>query len=191
MLEVDCTVLTPDVVLRTSGHVDKFADWMCKDPKTGDIFRTDHFVEEVLEARLRGDQEARGLEIQERGQEKDAKRAKSKGKIQEAVKLDDALAKEYGEILAQIDNYDGEQLGDLIRKHDLRNPKSGLQPSPPIAFNLMFQTSIGPSSNVPSYLRPETAQGQFMNFAKVRSTVGTPLKEFLYFYFYFTEYTGL
>lgn len=31
----------------------------------------------------------------------------------------------------------------------------------------MFQTSIGPSSNVPSYLRPETAQGQFLNFAKL------------------------
>jgi glycyl-tRNA synthetase len=30
MLEVDCTVLTPHDVLKTSGHVDKFADWMCK-----------------------------------------------------------------------------------------------------------------------------------------------------------------
>ena len=31
----------------------------------------------------------------------------------------------------------------------------------------MFQTSIGPSSNAPGYLRPETAQGQFLNFAKL------------------------
>jgi dimeric type glycyl-tRNA synthetase len=31
----------------------------------------------------------------------------------------------------------------------------------------MFQTSIGPSSNYPGYLRPETAQGQFLNFAKL------------------------
>jgi glycyl-tRNA synthetase len=31
----------------------------------------------------------------------------------------------------------------------------------------MFQTSIGPSSNVPGFLRPETAQGQFMNFQKL------------------------
>src|SRR5436305_8723307 len=30
MLEVDCTMLTPHEVLKTSGHVDKFADWMCK-----------------------------------------------------------------------------------------------------------------------------------------------------------------
>lgn len=31
----------------------------------------------------------------------------------------------------------------------------------------MFGTSIGPSSNMPGYLRPETAQGQFLNFAKL------------------------
>jgi hypothetical protein len=35
-------------------------DWMCKDPKTGEIFRADHLVEEVLEARLKGDKQARG-----------------------------------------------------------------------------------------------------------------------------------
>ena len=167
MLEVDCTVLTPEVVLKTSGHVDKFADWMCKDPKNGEILRADHFVEDVLEARLNGDKEARGLEKNDN--KKDAKREKKKAKGLEAIKLDDAVVKEYEEILAQIDNYDGEQLGKLITKYDLKNPKTGVQPSPPVAFNLMFQTSIGPNSNVPSYLRPETAQGQFMNFAKVRS----------------------
>lgn len=31
----------------------------------------------------------------------------------------------------------------------------------------MFQTSIGPSSNLPGYFRPETAQGQFLNFNKL------------------------
>jgi glycyl-tRNA synthetase len=35
MLEVDCTVITPEQVLKTSGHVDKFADWMCKDSVKG------------------------------------------------------------------------------------------------------------------------------------------------------------
>lgn len=38
MLELDCTVVTPEPVLRTSGHVDKFADWMCKDPVKGKYF---------------------------------------------------------------------------------------------------------------------------------------------------------
>ncbi|KAI0126659.1 hypothetical protein BJ170DRAFT_684241 [Xylariales sp. AK1849] len=165
MLEVDCSVLTPHVVFETSGHVAKFADWMCKDSKYGDIFRADHFVEDVLEARLKGDKEARGQQVEEK--KKDAKREKKKAKGQEAVKLDDAVVKEYEETLAQIDNYNGDQLGELIKKYDLRFPKSDLQPSTPVPFNLMFQTSIGPSSNLPGYLRPETAQGQFLNFTKL------------------------
>lgn len=31
----------------------------------------------------------------------------------------------------------------------------------------MFQTAIGPTGHAPGYLRPETAQGQFLNFAKL------------------------
>jgi glycyl-tRNA synthetase len=67
----------------------------------------------------------------------------------------------------QIDNYNGAELGELIKKYELKNPNTGVEPEPPVAFNLMFQTSIGPSSNAPGYLRPETAQGQFLNFAKL------------------------
>ncbi|KAG6004236.1 Glycine--tRNA ligase 1, mitochondrial [Claviceps maximensis] len=163
MLEVDCTVLTPHEVLKTSGHVDKFADWMCKDPKNGEILRADHFVEAILEARLNGDKEARGQKVEEKD---DPKKKKKKAKT-EAVKLDDAVVKEYEEVLARIDNYDGPELGELIKKYDLKNPATGVLPSDPVAFNLMFQTSIGPSSNLPGYLRPETAQGQFLNFAKL------------------------
>lgn len=164
MLEVDCSVLTPHEVFKTSGHVDKFADWMCKDPKNGEILRADHFVEAVLEARLKGDKEARGQKIEEK--EEDPKKKKKKHKS-EAVKLDDAVVQEYEETLAQIDNYDGAQLGQLIKKYELKNPATGVEPSPPVPFNLMFQTTIGPSSNLPGYLRPETAQGQFLNFAKL------------------------
>ena len=40
-------------------------------------------------------------------------------------------------------------------------------PEPPIEFNLMFQTAIGPSGVLQGYLRPETAQGQFLNFKKL------------------------
>lgn len=163
MLEVDCTVLTPHEVLKTSGHVDKFADWMCKDPKNGDILRADHFVEAILEARLNGDKEARGEQVEVVD---DPKKKKKKAKTT-AVKLDDAVKQEYEEVLARIDNYDGPQLGELITKYDLKNPETGVQPGAPVAFNLMFQTSIGPSSNLSGYLRPETAQGQFLNFAKL------------------------
>ncbi len=165
MLEVDCSMLTPHEVLKTSGHVDKFADWMCKDPKTGEIFRADHLVEEVLESRLNGDKEARGQKV-EVDEEKEAKK-KKKAKDIKALKLDDAVVKEYEETLAKIDNYDGAELGRLISKFDIRNPTTGGPVEPPVAFNLMFQTTIGPSSNLAGYLRPETAQGQFLTFQKL------------------------
>ena len=165
MLEVDCTALTPHDVLKTSGHVDKFADWMCKDPKSGEIFRADHLVEEVLESRLRGDKEARGQKV-EVDEEKEAKK-KKKSKDAKALKLEDSVVAEYEEVLAKIDNYNGEELGLLITNYNIKNPSTGGDVLPPVAFNLMFQTSIGPSSNLAGYLRPETAQGQFLAFQKL------------------------
>lgn len=165
MLEVDCTMLTPEAILKTSGHVDKFADWMCKDPKSGEIFRADHLVEQVLEARLKADKDARGVKVEV----DEAKEAKKKKKItNKAEKLDDALVQEYEEILAKIDNYGGDELGDLIKKYNIKGPSTGAELDPPKAFNLMFQTQIGPSADKPNgYLRPETAQGQFLNFQKL------------------------
>lgn len=37
----------------------------------------------------------------------------------------------------------------------------------PAEFNLMFQTHIGPSGAVRGFLRPETAQGIFVNFKRL------------------------
>lgn len=166
MLEVDCTQVTPAAVFKTSGHVEKFADWMCKDPKNGEIFRADHLVEQVLESRLKGDKEARGQAV-EVDAAKDGKK-KKKVKDTAAMKLNDAVVKEYEETLAKIDNYDGDELGQLINKFDIKGPETGADLDPPRAFNLMFQLTIGPSASIPNgYLRPETAQGQFVNFHKL------------------------
>jgi len=101
MLELDCTALTPHEVLKTSGHVDKFSDWMCKDPKNGEILRADHFVEEILKSRLHGDKEARGQKIEEKKEDPKKKKRKFKGK-NEAVKLPDAVVQEYNEVLAKV-----------------------------------------------------------------------------------------
>ncbi|KAK7431837.1 hypothetical protein QQZ08_001455 [Neonectria magnoliae] len=149
MLEIDTTAITPEAVLKTSGHVDKFADWMCKDPIKGEYLRADHLVESVLETRL----------AHHRSAVADSK--------QKNDKLDDATAKEYEEILAKIDNYDGPELGQLIKGFDIRNPNGNGEVQDPIAFNLMFKSTIGPSAASPIYLRPETAQGQFLNFRKL------------------------
>lgn len=166
MLEVDCTALTPHEVLKTSGHVDKFADWMCRDPVTGEIFRADHLVEEVLESRIKGDLEARGMANVAADTEKDKKR-KKKVKDIKAVKLEPEIIAEYQDVLAKIDGYSGPELGDLITKYKIVNPATGGALEPPMEFNLMFETAIGPSGQLKGYLRPETAQGQFLNFSKL------------------------
>ncbi|OCL09194.1 glycyl-tRNA synthetase [Glonium stellatum] len=170
MLELDCTMLTPEEVFKTSGHVDKFADWMCKDPVKGDYLRADHLIENVLEARLKGDKTARGIAVVEE-EEKDnpanAKKKKMKIKDVKTQRLEDAIVQEYEEILAKIDNYDGNELGELIKRLDIRNPDGNGEVLPPVPFNLMFKTTIGPSAASPAYLRPETAQGQFLNFKKL------------------------
>ena len=169
MLEVDCPAVTPAEILKTSGHVEKFADWMCKDPKTGEIFRADHLIEEALEARLKGNKEARGQQTTVAEDAAEAQKAAKKKKKAEAkaVRLDDALVQEYEEVLAKIDNYDGPELGVLITKYSITNPATGGPVQPPVAFNLMFETAIGPSGTLRGYLRPETAQGQFVNFQKL------------------------
>lgn len=99
----DCSVLTPEDVFKTSGHVERFADWMCKDPVKGDYLRADHLVEGVLDARLAADRNARGTVD---GNKDASTQSKLKKKIasKEATtgRLDDATVTEYGEILAQV-----------------------------------------------------------------------------------------
>lgn len=99
MLELDTTIMTPSPVFETSGHVARFADWMVKDTKTGDVLRADHLVKNVLENRLAGDREARGLAA---APPSDDKKKKKKGGKAAAAKLADEVVKEYETILAQV-----------------------------------------------------------------------------------------
>lgn len=106
MLELDTTILTPAPVFETSGHVARFADWMVKDTKTGDVLRADHLVKSVFEARLAGDKEARGQAVQPKDDDKDKKK-KKKDKTPKAVavQLTDETVAEYERILAQVSTY--------------------------------------------------------------------------------------
>ena len=58
----------------------------------------------------------------------------------------------------------------LFEEHDLHCPDCGasLAGVPVEDFNLMFETSIGPGSGQPGYLRPETAQGIFVEFPRLK-----------------------
>ncbi|XP_078008138.1 glycine--tRNA ligase isoform X1 [Phascolarctos cinereus] len=137
ILEIDCTMLTPEPVLKTSGHVDKFADFMVKDVKSGECFRADH----LLKAHLQ--------------------------KLMSDKKCSAEKKSEMESVLIQLDNYGQEQLADLFVNYNVKSPLTGNDLSPPVSFNLMFKTFIGPGGNMPGYLRPETAQGIFLNFKRL------------------------
>ncbi|CAL8135036.1 unnamed protein product [Orchesella dallaii] len=137
MFEVDCSILTPEPVLKASGHVDRFADLMVKDSKTGECFRLDHLIKATVEKLQK-----------EKGTDKD--------------KQDRML-----QVLAQLDGYSKEEMEGLIQEFNVVSPTTGNPVGPPMEFNLMFSTSIGPTGLVKGFLRPETAQGIFVNFKRL------------------------
>ncbi|OMO66710.1 Glycyl-tRNA synthetase / glycine--tRNA ligase [Corchorus capsularis] len=135
MLEVDCPCVTPEVVLKASGHVDKFTDLMVKDEKTGTCFRADHLLKDFCNDKLPND-----------------------------LSISAEKAAELKHVLAMLDDFSAEELGAKIKEYGITAPVTKNPLSDPYPFNLMFQTSIGPSGVSPGYMRPETAQGIFVNF---------------------------
>ena len=59
------------------------------------------------------------------------------------------------------------ELEELIRKYNIRCPKCGGELGEVKKFNLMFVTSIGPGGKRTGYMRPETAQGIFIQFKRL------------------------
>ncbi|XP_027167686.1 glycine--tRNA ligase, mitochondrial 1-like [Coffea eugenioides] len=135
MLEVDCPCVTPEVVLKASGHVDKFTDLMVKDEKTGNCYRADHLLKDFC-----------------------------KEKLEKEPNLSDEKKAEFRHVLAVLDDLSAEELGAKLKEYGIVAPDTKNPLSDPYPFNLMFQTSIGPSGTLPGYMRPETAQGIFVNF---------------------------
>jgi glycyl-tRNA synthetase len=155
MLEVDTTIITLSEVLKTSGHVDKFTDFMTSDLVTKEIFRADHLIEGVLEGRLEGDKKLRETEsgaqpvdaIPVTTKDEKVKKKKPTAKNAVAKKLTEEERVEYEEVLAKIDNYGGDEMESLIRKYEIKSPE-GNELSKPVEFNLMFENKIGPTGLV-------------------------------------------
>jgi len=139
MLQVEATCLTAESVLKASGHVERFTDLMVKDAQTGQCYRADKLLEDHIE----------NLVTKTPGMPK--------------VEREDLER-----IARQADAYTPTELGDLLnRRFEIKAPDTGNVLSEPFPFNLMFQTSIGPEGHSKGYLRPETAQGIFVNFKRL------------------------
>ncbi|CAM9762579.1 unnamed protein product [Chrysoparadoxa australica] len=137
MLEMDCTNLTPEEVLKTSGHVERFTDLMVKDIVDGECLRADKLLEDWIDKLL------------------------ADNPTMSAAERD-----EHQLVQRQADAYSPKELHDILQKYKVTSP-AGNGLTEPFPFNLMFQTTIGPEGSSIGYLRPETAQGLFVNFKRL------------------------
>lgn len=84
-------------------------------------------------------------------------------------RADELIKSEYPD--ADVDGMTFEQMDAFIKEHAMTCPVCGKSDFTPIRkFNMMFKTHIGVTDDASSvvYLRPETAQGVFVNFKNVQ-----------------------
>ncbi|HZZ74973.1 MAG TPA: glycine--tRNA ligase [Puia sp.] len=153
---IDAAIFMHPTTWKASGHVDNFSDPMIDNKDSQKRYRVDHLIEGYAD-----ELEAEGMKEEAEGRKEEAGRRK-----QEAREILEAMDK----LLAQSD-FDG--LKKLIEEKNIKCSVSGTSNWSDVRqFNLMFSTQLGSLSDEASeiYLRPETAQGIFVNFLNVQKT---------------------
>ncbi len=139
---IDAAIFMHPTVWKASGHVDSFNDPMVDNKDSKKRYRADTLIEDKAAQ-----------------YEKDGNLDKAK-----------ALLEEMGQLMTQEDMAG---LRELILREDIVCPISGTKDWTDVRqFNLMFSTEMGSVADDSSkvYLRPETAQGIFVNFLNVQKT---------------------
>ncbi len=108
-----------------------------KDVKTGTCYRADKLIQEFCD------------------------KQKKKKNIKQA-EID-----ELNKIHGMVDRMNEQTLSETIEKLKIKSPDTANDLSFPFKFNLMFDTTIGPTGGLKGFLRPETAQGHFVNFRRL------------------------
>ncbi|MBD0279703.1 MAG: glycine--tRNA ligase, partial [Flavisolibacter sp.] len=139
---IDAAIFMHPTTWKASGHVDNFSDPMIDNKDSNKRYRVDHLIETKAD------------ELEKEGHPEQA----------------EILLKEMDTLLAAND-FDG--LKQLIENNKIACVVSGTVNWTDVRqFNLMFSTEIGSVSDEANeiYLRPETAQGIFVNFLNVQKT---------------------
>ena len=168
---LDAAIFMHPTIWKASGHVDAFNDPLIDNRDSKKRYRADVLIEdqiakyeekiqkEVAKARKRfGDSfdEEKYMETSER--------------VKEAREKRDALHARYAEAMQGPDL---EMLKQIIVDEEIIDPISGTKNWTDVRqFNLMFATEMGASADgaMKVYLRPETAQGIFVNYLNVQKT---------------------
>jgi glycyl-tRNA synthetase len=149
---LDSSIIQNPKTWEASGHVGGFSDPMVDDRETKQRYRADHVMvllpksgEGNAFAFMQGDQEV----------------AEKKIKREAKASRDDYELKPLTEL--EVDAY-----GQIVGP-DVKKPGTLTEPR---AFNLMFITFVGAlaTDDAKAYLRPETAQGIFLNYKNVLDT---------------------
>ena len=139
---LDAAIFMHPKTWKASGHIDGFSDPMIDNKESKKRYRADQLLEDKI-----------------------AKYEKD-GKNQKAEELQNALD-------TALLNNELAILKDLIVEHEIACPISGTRNWTDVRqFNLMFSTEMGAMAEDSDkiYLRPETAQGIFVNFLNVQKT---------------------
>src|SRR5687767_15362280 len=140
---IDAAIFMHPTTWKASGHVDNFSDPMIDNRDSNKRYRVDHLIE------------AKADELEKQGH----------------AEQGELLLKEMDTLLAAND-FDG--LKKLIENNKINCAVSGTCNWTDVRqFNLMFSTEFGAVSSEEDntiYLRPETAQGIFVNFLNVQKT---------------------
>jgi glycyl-tRNA synthetase len=171
---IDSAIFMHPTIWKASGHVDAFNDPLIDNRDSKKRYRADVLIEdqiakydekiekEVAKARKRfGDSfdEAQYRATSARVLEEQAKR--------------DALHQRYQEVMNAEGGIDLDGLKQIILDEGIVCPISGTRNWTDVRqFNLMFKTEMGAAAEGAStiYLRPETAQGIFVNYLNVQKT---------------------
>ena len=139
---IDAAIFMHPLTWKASGHIDSFNDPMVDNKDSKKRYRADVLLED------------RAAEYESNGEPE-----KAKALIQEMSRL--------------LDKEDLTGVHDLIVNEDIRCPVSNTANWTSVRqFNLMFSTQIGSVADDANaiFLRPETAQGIFVNFLNVQKT---------------------
>ena len=167
---IDAAIFMHPTTWKASGHVDAFNDPLIDNKDSKKRYRADVLIEEHV------------MKIEDKITKEVEKAAKRFENFDaDMFKSTNARVKEYQEKIDQINDRFKKALNDnnleevkqIIIDLEIVCPISGSRNWTDVRqFNLMFSTSIGSVSDEAStiYLRPETAQGIFVNYLNVQKT---------------------
>jgi len=158
-------------IWKASGHVDAFNDPLIDNRDSKKRYRADVLIEDHL-AKIEGKIEKEVEKAKTRFGETfdEAQFRATNGRVLESQAKWDELHNRFAKALNDVDLV---ELKQIIEDNEIVCPISGTRNWTEVRqFNLMFSTEMGSTADgaLKVYLRPETAQGIFVNYMNVQKT---------------------